>query len=258
MKIYFTSFIILFAFLCFGQDEKTEYNYFIKTSYQSGYVFQTNYFLKGDNPEKEKINSMKSLSVRVGLQTFGKKYWEDQYDNPQYGFQFKIVDFGEPDFIGTPIVVSGFFTAPLLKTERLTFAYDVGLGAAFNWKPFNPISNNQNLSIGARQSFYFDLGFILAYDISKRFTVETGLNLSHYSNGALKLPNYGINIVAPKLGTVKGHPLQSKRDIVYTYETYNLNINTDYYALESNNNYGTKIRIYQCMANSETHHHRIM
>ncbi len=136
--------------------------------------------------------------MRLGVQTSGEKYWENEYNKPQYDFQPKIVNFGEPNFIGTPIVVSGFFTAPFIKKNKLTFGYDVGLGAAFNWKPFNPINNNQNLSIGARQSFYFDLELILGYNILYRLSMEAGLNLSHYSNGSLKLPNLGINIIAPK------------------------------------------------------------
>jgi hypothetical protein len=199
LKLSFLFGLMLNANSGIGQSLK-DYNYFLKGTMQYGYVFQTNKFIRGLNPEKESINSVRTAALRLGVQTKGEKYWENEFNKPQYGLQLQVVDFGEPDFVGTPIVVSWFFTAPFVKKNKVLFGYDVGLGAAFNWKPFNPITNNTNISIGARESFYFDLGLFYNYQISKKLGIETGLNLSHYSSGALKMPNLGFNTVAPKLG----------------------------------------------------------
>jgi len=42
------------------------------------------------------------------------------------------------------------------------------------------------------------------------------------------------------LGTIYKHPLQSYRNIVYTFLTYNLNQNSNCYALKRHNDYRAK------------------
>lgn len=177
---------------------KTEKKYSISGLYQNGYVFPTNNFVRGSNTEKELINAFQTFSIRLSEQTFGKNLWEQLYNYPQWGIGLSVYDFYNPEEIGNPIALYGFVNVPFKRWNRLTFNYEIGFGATFNWKHFDPVSNSYNIAIGAGEAFYIDAGLNLRYNLTNHFEIETGLSLSHFSNGALKKPNFGLNTIAPK------------------------------------------------------------
>jgi len=180
-------------------DTNVSKKWAIEGMYQNGYVFGTNPFLRGINIEGEKINAFQAFSVKVPFQTTGKKYWEQAYKYPQYGLGMYVADFYNPEEIGFPIAVYGFFNAPFHRWDRLTLNYEIGFGATFNWKSFNPLTNQYNLVIGSRESFMIDAGMNLEYQLAGRFELISGFSLTHFSNGGLKKPNFGINTLAPKI-----------------------------------------------------------
>ena len=55
------------------------------------------------------------------------------------------------------------------------------------------------MSIGAGESFLIDAGLNLQYHLANRIDLETGFSFTHFSNGSLKKPNFGINTLAPKI-----------------------------------------------------------
>jgi len=203
MKRIFVLFCLL-PFISIAQSAdttliKTTNNYSISSLYQQGYVFPTNKFVRGSNTEKEVINTFQTLSIRFTNQTYGKNLWEQFYNYPQWGIGLSVYDFYNPEEIGNPIALYGFFNAPFKRWDRLTLNYEIGFGATFNWRHFDPVSNSNNIAIGAGESFYIDAGMNLQYNLTKHFDIETGFSLTHFSNGALKKPNFGLNTIAPKI-----------------------------------------------------------
>ncbi|MFA5973690.1 MAG: acyloxyacyl hydrolase [Lentimicrobiaceae bacterium] len=171
----------------------------LQVSYQNGYVFATNPFLKGVNAEAEKIKAYQAFSAKLSLQTTGHKSWEQLYKYPHYGVGLYVADFYNPEEIGVPIAVYGFFNAPFKRWNKLTFNYEIGFGATFNWKAYNPVTNQYNVAIGAGTSFLIDAGLNLEYSLTKKVELAAGFSLTHFSNGALRKPNFGINTFAPKV-----------------------------------------------------------
>lgn len=204
----------LFQILCFSflpliiyaqQDSlnmnKTKAGNHLSTElmYQKGYVFGTNPFLRGINDEATKISSFQAFSVKFSKQTTGQKYWEQLYNYPNWGLGIYVADFYDPDDVGVPIALYGFFHAPFKRWNRLSFNYEIGFGATFNWKSFNPITNQYNVAIGAGESFLIDAGVDLSYALNKHIDLSLGVSLTHFSNGAIKKPNFGINTIGSKL-----------------------------------------------------------
>lgn len=182
-----------------NESVEPEHHYSVQLMYQYGHVFATNTFLKGLNAEAEPINKFDAFSTKLSYQTTGKNDWEQEYKYPQYGIGAYIADFHEPEQIGYPVAVYGFFNAPFLRGPRLSFNYEIGFGATFNWEAYNPVTNQYNVAIGAGESFLIDAGLNIKYLMSKRLELITGFSLTHFSNGALRKPNFGINTVAPKI-----------------------------------------------------------
>jgi len=184
--------------------------------YQKGYVFATNDFLKGTNIEANRINAFQTFSLKFSTQTNGDKLWQQLYKYPYWGIGVYVADFYNPEEIGIPFALFGFFNAPFKRWEKLRFNYELGFGATFNWKSFNPVTNKYNIAIGAGESFMIDAGLNLEYNLTDRIEFVSGLSLTHFSNGALKKPNFGINTVAPKIGlkyNFYNHPAFRKQEV---------------------------------------------
>lgn len=167
--------------------------------YQNGYVFSTNNFLRGTNTQAKKINHYQALSLKFSTQTNGSKLWEQLYKYPCWGLGIYFADFYNPKEIGFPIAIYGFFSAPFMRWEKLLFNYELGFGATFNWRSFNPVSNKFNSAMGAGESFMIDAGLNLQYNLTRRVELMAGFSLTHFSNGTIKEPNQGINTIAPKI-----------------------------------------------------------
>ncbi len=169
-------------------------------SVQYGAVLPTNKFVRGDNLDNTAIDRISGLSFRIGHQTSGSDPWKQQYGYPIYGIGVSTFRFNDPRQLGSPFTIHGFFSAPLVHGSKILFNMDVALGVAFNWKPFDPIYNPSNISIGAKESAYIGIGAHVAYRLAPKLSALLGIEFSHFSNGALKAPNYGVNAVSPTLG----------------------------------------------------------
>jgi hypothetical protein len=199
-----TLLIILFPYIIFAQtNDKQKHNFInrlsLQMSYQSGYVFPTNDFIKGINLGIDEIDEFQAFSLKISTQSNGSKIWEQLYKYPNYGVGLYLADFQRPSEIGTPLGIYGFFIAPFKRRDLITLNYEIGFGVTFNWKRYDPVSNKYNIAIGAGQSFLIDAGMNIQYSLTNKLILEGGFTLTHFSNGALKMPNKGINTIAPKI-----------------------------------------------------------
>jgi hypothetical protein len=167
--------------------------------YQNGKVFQTNDFLNAGNQIRDDIDLFHSLSFQALWQTNGSHQWEKDFGFPRLGVGIWCARFFDAPDLGTPIAVYGLFNAPFKSGKNWRWTYEFEMGLAMNWGAFNPITNSTNVAMGDDESVFLDLGSYFEYQISPKTSLEFGVSLSHFSNGALKLPNLGINTIAPKL-----------------------------------------------------------
>ena len=195
-----------------NKSESKFKNFSVSAIYQNGYVFPTNDFVKGINAENDKIKYYQTYILLFSKQTVGKKLWEQLFNYPQYGLGVYLANFHNPEEIGLPIAAFGYFTAPFQRWKYVSLNYELGLGVAFNWKKHSP-ANTYNIAIGAKKTAYIDLGIKTEFKISDQLTADAGFSLTHFSNGKLKVPNFGFNTIAPKVG------------IKYNFSSKSLNFN---------------------------------
>lgn len=172
----------------------------LTTSFINGPVASTNVFVRGSNQNSVLINDFQALNIKLSTQTTGETLQEQIFNAPLWGVGFKILDFENINEIGIPMALYGFVDIPLLRKERFSVNAELGFGLSFNWHSFNPITNQYNIAIGLGEAFMSDAGLSLNYQLTNHFDLLAGLIFSHYSNGAIKLPNFGINAYAPKIG----------------------------------------------------------
>ena len=191
-KILSTS--LLFCNFTFAQTAVTKL-YSVSFLKGQGNVFSTNSTLKGANEIGFPVKKSKRTGIKIEKK-LNSKAWHTDLHNPTIGIQIFKTCFEFEDYkfqqIGSPLIVSGTYRAPFIQKNKFSFGYNFGLGAAMGWKTV--WDGNDNLAIGSKNSFYIELGLNLRRELNKHFDVGLNVGLTHYSNGATKLPNYGINI----------------------------------------------------------------
>ena len=174
----------------------------ISGMYQQGSVFSTNDFFKYHNnaAEPAELSEFQHFSLKYAKQTTGDELWEQLYKYPNWGFGMSVIDFYNPTQIGVPIALYAFMNAPFVRWKKSSFNYELSFGPSFNWQAYDPINNKYNVAIGAGEAFFIDAGLNLVFELDNHLDLITGFSLTHFSNGALKIPNSGINTIAPKIG----------------------------------------------------------
>ncbi len=171
----------------------------IVTGYQWGRVLQTNDFVRGKNLVQQPIDDYHAFSAQWIKQTNGQKTWEKAYRDPSFGLGVYAIRFPNTPELGKPIAVYGLFTAPFKRWQYLSFDYLMGFGFTMNWESFEVAQNAYNIALGAEQSVYIDLGLSLDYRLKNGLYLGFGGSFTHFSNGALKKPNFGINTAGPRI-----------------------------------------------------------
>jgi len=175
--------------------------WFVRVGYRPGYVLPIGDFTTGANASRQPVRWSQSMTVEVGWQADGTRAWHHAYGLPSYGIGFSGGRFDDGGELGRPLAVYGFFSWPFAQPrERLQLTADVGVGLAWNWRPFDPQANPYNTAIGSATTYQLDLGLYLRYLANPRVSLYAGVDATHWSNGGARQPNGGLNAVGPKVG----------------------------------------------------------
>ncbi len=204
-RLYIVALISLFSISAFSSDstnvKKDRYNKSLRFFYQAGKVLPTNDFLTGDNASGEPVDYFQSFSLQYGIETDGRKLWQQLYAYPTWGFAFYSVNFFNPDELGNPSSIYTFINAPIIKRfKNWSINYEVGFGLTYNWKPFDINTNPFQYAIGSNNTVFIDAGLNADFNVGKHFNLTAGFTFTHFSNGATRVPNMGINLIAPRIG----------------------------------------------------------
>lgn len=147
------------------------------------------------------------VNVKVGWKIHkSQDQYFKLYNNPIYGIGLYSSTFHNK-VVGSPYAVYGFVQTPFgnIDNEKWLFDYRIGLGLSGNFKPYHENENPLNLAIGTKNNVFIDFGIRSQYKISPKIMAGLGLAFHHFSNGALQLPNKGVNLV-PLTASVTYYP----------------------------------------------------
>ena len=195
--IYLSISLLLFTNLnSFAQSEiqKTDirYNKYLEIGIQHGNSKTSSTTLFNQINDIEDLGLYRSISLKYNFETVGKKKWEEIYGYSTYGFGVNIFDFFTPKSTGYPISVFGFFNPNVYKYKRFSFNGLISLGMSFNWKHYG-FFNLDNNAISLARTVYIELGAAVNYELSDKLILSLCGLVGHFSNGATRRPNLGIN-----------------------------------------------------------------
>lgn len=139
----------------------------------------------------------KSVELRIGVGSYGRKMWQQLDHYPDYGFGFyqcRLLPADNP--LGQPRAVFFYYNQSLLRTGRFSLNYDFASGMSFNFRPYDPVTNPRQVGIGSKKNGYVSLDLEGRVRLSDRLSLGIGINHNHFSNGRIRTPQRGINLVS--------------------------------------------------------------
>jgi len=126
--------------------------------------------------------------------TNGNTRWEYMYNYPLIGFSYWYSDLGRTKPLGAAHAIFPFINFPLLNNKDFNIYFRLGVGLGYLTRKYDRYDNFENLAIGSHLNGAVNLLIEARLRLGKRFMASGGVSLMHFSNGAIKLPNYGLNI----------------------------------------------------------------
>lgn len=171
---------------------------FLKLSYEKGYILPVD--------DKAVVNEMlkaadySSLNLSASWDVSPSSVYSRIYRKPKLGIGLALMDFHHPSF-GRPNILYGFTEIPINRRDRrLNFTYGIGVGLAWNFNHYDKVNDPQNLVIGSSLNAHLQANLNMHYWLTPNFLLSVGTGFRHFSNGALKKPNAGINVIPFTLG----------------------------------------------------------
>jgi hypothetical protein len=135
------------------------------------------------------------------FRTSGRQCWQPIYNYPEFGICAVHLDLANPSALGSMEALYPYTNIRLNKdTRNFRFNLRMGLGLAYVTKPFNRETNHKNNVIGSHINGFVNLRLSASFMLSKSWRMDTGVGLTHASNGATATPNLGLNIATLNLG----------------------------------------------------------
>lgn len=126
--------------------------------------------------------------------------WLNAYHCPEMGLAFFDAYLNNPAQLGTEYGFYPFVNFHLKRSFKEGLYFRVGIGMAYFPTIFSASDNHKNDVIGSHLDGIINLRLNYHIYLSKTIRLETGLGLTHCSNGAFQTPNLGINLVTANVG----------------------------------------------------------
>ena len=164
--------------------------------------------LKGEYGKTLKTNDYLDLTGKTGYSALHARYgicpsndsWQNKaFRMPYGGIGFSMIETEDKAF-GHPFslyLFQGGRVCPLFSAFSLH--YECHLGYSANWGHYDRYRQPDNITIGSSENIYVGGCLYLKADLSRHWDINLGFGGCHFSNGASKMPNKGMNIATPFL-----------------------------------------------------------
>ena len=156
-------------------------------------------------PHREKMihltkNHFLFYELSFNKKTNGSKYWHQLYNYPTFGLTLQYNNLGNSEILGKAFAFYPYLSSPLVKSNKLKLNFKFGAGLGYLTKKFDKDINYKNVAISTNLNICINFGLEFQQKLNNYCSFYEGLNINHFSNGALKIPNTGINLPSIALG----------------------------------------------------------
>ena len=188
----FFAFLGLISFSTFAQDSIPSFG--ASVTYHHGFIA----------PHKPEVNEIikghtQIIEVAAYKNTNGTRQWEQYFNNPKVGVSAIYINTGNEESLGKAYGIMPMVELPL-NHWKVQWNIRAGCGLGYIQKPFDRVDNYKNLAIGSNFNVLIFANSKWNIKWSDKIESSVGLSLTHFSNGSLKRPNLGINLLSINTG----------------------------------------------------------
>ena len=192
--IFFITFLFIFDLNAQAIRQLSKYNLQLEARAHYG-IFMQHHF------EMQRFDAhFPAFEIDIHRATYGKSRWESLYRYPLIGLGIWYSPLGGFKEIGQGIAVYPYINFPLNHDMDHSLNFRIGLGLGWLTNKFDPIENYKNFAIGSHLNAAVSLYFEYRWQISRRMSWILASGLTHFSNGSMKTPNYGLNLLTVSTG----------------------------------------------------------
>lgn len=133
------------------------------------------------------------------IQTKGNKKWHSESGFPTIGATFFGGSVGNNDILGTYWGAYGFIEFPFFQNKLFSLRGKMGTGLGYGTKIFDQQLNPKDVAMSTHLNALICVGFKSEFYLGRNY-LSLGLDMTHFSNGAFKVPNLGINLPFASVG----------------------------------------------------------
>lgn len=146
---------------------------------------------------KESITAFEvAIMKRVG----GNRNWHDTYRKPLIGLTLYGSNLGNKAVLGNGFGAYATIAFPFSNLKRHTMYSTLGCGLGYVTKVFDQEKNPKNVAIGTHFNTIICLGIRGNILLSRKDRLFYSFDITHFSNGAYRVPNLGLNMFFIGLG----------------------------------------------------------
>jgi len=142
----------------------------------------------------------KSLELNFGFNTSGKKLWHQLYNFPVVGFGIYFANLGNKDVLGNVKSIYWYYNNNLYSSSKVKLNFIWSFGFSYLNKVFDAKTNYINIATSSKLNAHITLGFESRIKIFRKVYLINGFDFTHLSNGSIKMPNRGLNLISYRLG----------------------------------------------------------
>lgn len=187
-RIFIIGLLIVMGQKVYSQSRQQSQYFYIEPKVHIGKPI-----LYSDSLSQSINNPYQAYDIRVGMYPQRKHPQNYYFHMPTWGIGLYHAQF-KSDTIGNPFALYAYYNAPFVRKEKLSFGWELGLGLGWRFNEYNPVNNPKNDLIGSDKNAFANGSINLAYMITPRTEIVTGFHFSHFSNGAINMPNKGFNM----------------------------------------------------------------
>lgn len=174
-----------------------------------GRVFPSAPMVRGDRT----IWPFGAYSIRFGWEAALHSREAAVYGKPYWGAGVEYFDFHRPTDIGRPWSLYLLQGGRIVEfTPRLGLNYEWNLGVSFNWRPYDPFTNPENVLIGSSNNVHFGGQAYLNWRPVEAMQLNLGVAVTHFSSGSTRQPNKGLNVMTTNLGMTYSFGVANKEE----------------------------------------------
>ncbi len=135
-----------------------------------------------------------NLELNIYKQTMGDQEWEKRWNYPQSGISLIYNGLSNKKVYGEAFSILPFQSFTFFRNPKHEHRLMIAAGLGYITHPFDSIENPENIAIGSHINFAAKFQYSFLYRVTPQIGVSLGSSFGHFSNGATKYPNWGINV----------------------------------------------------------------